>query len=255
MYGQDPEWAFKTIARYGHPIWVTEFNNPQGSKESDQKQVEGLKQSMLRLRELQQTYNVEAAHIYELMDEPYWIPSFEAYMGLVHLVPDGGGGWMPGPPKHAYQAVKQLLRGPNSVVSYKRVCDPRQQERRGTIAQIQVVYGYCLILDRQPDGRGLADWQGQLAGGMPASQLLMAMLGSDEFKVRHATYGLSNAEFVDLMYRLLLDRGPDGLGLTSYVSQLDQKSISRIDVARSIIDSGEFRAKHEPLYSSGKSGQ
>ena len=27
LYGDDPEWAFKVLKGYGHPIWVTEFNN------------------------------------------------------------------------------------------------------------------------------------------------------------------------------------------------------------------------------------
>ena len=52
VYGQDPEWAFKLIADYNRPIWVTEFNHPLGSKESEQKQAEGLHHWMTRLREL-----------------------------------------------------------------------------------------------------------------------------------------------------------------------------------------------------------
>ena len=28
MYGSDPEWAFKTLAGFKRPIWVTEFNHP-----------------------------------------------------------------------------------------------------------------------------------------------------------------------------------------------------------------------------------
>jgi len=101
MYGKDPEWAFKELAKFGHPIWVTEFNHPEGSKESEEKQAEGLRDWMTRLRELSAVYGVEAAHIYELMDETYWAPSFEAVMGLVRLEGDGKGGWRPGPPKPA----------------------------------------------------------------------------------------------------------------------------------------------------------
>ena len=90
MYGFDPD--FRILATYGRPIWVTEFNNPLGSKKSEQEQAEGLQRLFARLRELQQAYNIEAAHIYELMDEPYWAPSAEAFMGLVRLVEDGSGG-------------------------------------------------------------------------------------------------------------------------------------------------------------------
>jgi hypothetical protein len=111
MYGKDPEWAFKAIANYKRPIWVTEFDQPQGSKESAQKQAEGLRFQMTLLRELSATYNLEAAHIYELMDETYWRSSFEAVMGLVHLDSDGRGGWRRGSPKPAYFAVRDLIRG------------------------------------------------------------------------------------------------------------------------------------------------
>ena len=83
MYGEDPEWAFKALAAYDRPIWVTEFNNPHGSRDGEDVQAQGLRKSILELRELAQRYRVEAAHIYELLDEPYWGEDFEAQMGLV----------------------------------------------------------------------------------------------------------------------------------------------------------------------------
>lgn len=110
MYGEDPEWAFKKLAEYGRPIWVTEFNHPYGSKESEESQASGLRRWIKRLQELSGPYNVEAAHIYELIDETYWAPSFEAMMGLVRLDGDGHGGWRPGSPKAAYFSVKNIVR-------------------------------------------------------------------------------------------------------------------------------------------------
>ena len=115
MYGEDPEWAFKSIAAFKRPIWVTEFNHPGGSSKSAQEQAEGFKRWMKRLRELAPLYRVEAAHIYELMDETYWAPNFEAYMGLVTLEKDGDG-WRPGAPKPAYEAVKGMVRGAAGTV-------------------------------------------------------------------------------------------------------------------------------------------
>jgi hypothetical protein len=110
MYGQDPEWAFKIIAGYKRPIWVTEFNHPSGSKDGEQDQAEGLRRWIARLNQLSQAYDVQGAHVYELMDESYWAPSFEAVMGLVRLDSDGKGGWQPGAPKSAYFAVKESVR-------------------------------------------------------------------------------------------------------------------------------------------------
>jgi Glycosyl hydrolase catalytic core len=110
QYQFDDEWAFKELATYGHPIWVTEFNNPNGSMKSEQEQATGLTKLINHLRKLQKKYKIEAAHIYELMDETYWSPNFEAFMGLVRLVKNGEGGWKPGPTKAAYTIVKKLIK-------------------------------------------------------------------------------------------------------------------------------------------------
>jgi hypothetical protein len=108
LYGQDPEWAFKALAALGKPIWVTELNYPLGSsKEGEEKQAQGLASMMARIANLSDTYKVQAAFIYELCDEPYWAPSFEASMGLVRLDPGPGkGGWTVGARKAAFAAVK-----------------------------------------------------------------------------------------------------------------------------------------------------
>ncbi len=110
MYGEDPEWAFRQLAAFGRSIWVTEFNHPHGSTKSAEEQAAGLKRTIERLRALAPLYRVEAAHVYELLDEPYWAPSYEANMGLVTVEKDGDG-WKPGAAKPAYEAVKAALRG------------------------------------------------------------------------------------------------------------------------------------------------
>src|SRR5690606_29186569 len=86
-----------------------EFNNPQGSTISDEEQVRGLVKQMKRMRTLQKAYNVEAAHIYELLDEPYWAPEYEAYMGLVRVARNKNNRWEIGDRKPAYEAVQELI--------------------------------------------------------------------------------------------------------------------------------------------------
>jgi Domain of unknown function (DUF4214)/Glycosyl hydrolase catalytic core len=108
-YEGDPEKAFKFLATLGRPIWVTEFNHSRGSESGEDAQAQGLIQMMTYLRQYRRTYNVEGAHIYELMDEPYWAPSFEAVMGLVRMVKVGPRLWRPGDPKPAYYAVKKFI--------------------------------------------------------------------------------------------------------------------------------------------------
>ncbi|RWO15629.1 MAG: hypothetical protein EOS08_28735, partial [Mesorhizobium sp.] len=80
LYGGDPEEAFKFLATLGRPIWLTEFNHAGGSQEGESQQADGLVQMMTLLRRYQSPYGLEAAHLYELLDEPYWAPSYEAFM-------------------------------------------------------------------------------------------------------------------------------------------------------------------------------
>ncbi|EJN02154.1 glycosyl hydrolase [Phyllobacterium sp. YR531] len=113
LYGEDPEWAFKVLAEYGKPIWITEFNHPKGSTESEAAQAAGLKTMMEMLQRLRKRYPIEAAHIYELMDETYWAPDFEAYMGLIQLDSDGKNSWRSGRPKAAFKIVQDFIRQDN----------------------------------------------------------------------------------------------------------------------------------------------
>jgi hypothetical protein len=247
LYGQDPEWAFRILAQFKHPIWVTEVNNPEGSRAGGEQQAIGLTQMANRLRQLQRVYRVEAAHIYELMDEPYWAPSFEAIMGLVELVKDGGGGWTPGDPKPAYQAIKQFIRGPDTVPPLQRGCGLNADSREGPVARAQVAYGYCLILGRAADGGGLESWTNALNGGTSVTDMLLGFIGSDEFIDKYTTFGLSHGDYVTLLHRLLINRDPDGQGRANYIRQLEAHSLGRRDVAKAIIGSDEFRTNHPIL--------
>lgn len=109
-YGGDPEWAFKRLAAFGKPIWITEFNHPLGSsKDGEIGQAEGMRKIMAGFRALAPRYDVEAAFAYELLDETYWASSYEGQVGLMHLDPVPGGGWTLGARKIAYDAVKQTI--------------------------------------------------------------------------------------------------------------------------------------------------
>ena len=110
MYGGNPEWAFKLLAKLGKPIWVTEFDHPLGSqKDGEDGQAKGVEDTMHLLQVLAPRYDVEAAFVYELCDEPYWAPSYEAFMGLVQLTPAPTGGWTVGNRKVAYQTVRKMI--------------------------------------------------------------------------------------------------------------------------------------------------
>ncbi|MEF2553699.1 DUF4214 domain-containing protein [Aurantimonas sp. A2-1-M11] len=248
-YGQDLEWALRTIVEYGKPIWVTEFNNPLGSQRGDQQQADGLTHAMARMRELQDTYGVEAAHIYELMDEPYWAPDSEAFMGLVRVVADDDGGWIAGEPKPAYFAVRKIIRRPNPSASPKRDCDLSQTAAPPSSPIRKAIYAHCLMIGRSGDREDIGSWGAAIEDdGLPVSEMLLKMLRSDEFGDRHATFGLTNETYVGFLYRLLLGRKADPGGLDAYVGELESGSMTRPSIAAGIIASSEFMDRHPTLF-------
>lgn len=247
MYGSDPEGAFKTLAGFHRPIWVTEFNHPLGGQRSAKAQADGLVRAMSRLRQLRAAYNVEAAHIYELMDETYWAPGYEASMGLVALVADGKGGWMPGARKPAFIAVKRLIAGPAGAAAGPAGCLRNPHNRLSSPAGMVVSYAYCLVLGRPVDGQGLGAWKDALERGAPVDDMLVSLVQSREFGASHGVSRLDDADYVRLLYRVVLDREPDAAGLASYTSALTTGAMRRADVQRSLFGSGEFRIRHPLL--------
>lgn len=245
MYGDDPEWAFEELAGYGKPIWVTEFNNPYGSKNGDQQQAEGLRQAMERLKELQGKYEVEAAHIYELLDEKYWEPDFEAFMGLVRLNPRREGEWAVGEPKPAYLVAREIIRGPRLATRPQRDCDLTDSHESDALPVRKAKFAHCLILGRDGDAESVRKWAASLeSGDASLSDMLNSLARSEEFDAKYATFTLTDRAYLIFLYRLLVDREPDGYGLESYITQLREGSMDRWDVFQGMISSSEFQARH-----------
>jgi hypothetical protein len=250
MYGEDPEWAFKEISTYGKPIWVTEFNNPYGSQRSERQQAAGILQAMTRLRELKDKYRVEAGHIYELFDEPYWAPSFEAHMGLVRLVPNPAseGTWLVGEPKPAYETVRDFTRGPRPQPKPHRDCDTETTAADKAMAVRQASFAFCLILGREGDAASLEQWASAMESGeTKLTDMIIELKRSADFESRYATIGLTDRAYITFLYLLLLDRPADNHGLEVYARQLRAGTMTREAVAFGIIDSAEFRSRHAAI--------
>ena len=253
MYGEDPEWAFKKLAQYGHPIWVTEFNNPYGSQRGKELQGKGIIKTMTRLRELQTPYNVQAAHIYELMDEPYWgKDNYEAFMGLVEMKEDGKGGWMIGETKPAYATVKEYIerigaRPPHEIALRQRCVMQPAAATEALTARAKITYAYCLVLGREPDGGGLDAWSTRLESDLSIEPILISMLQSYEFSKLYDVPKLSKREYVSLMYRLLIDADPPTPVLKQAAADLEAGKPAT-GLLEALVGSKEFHARHSALF-------
>jgi predicted outer membrane repeat protein len=95
---------------------------------------------------------------------------------------------------------------------------------------------YYLCLEREPEWTGCATWSKRLTSGERNGA--MAAYGfflSAEMTRRN----LSNAEYVEVLYRALMDRAPDSNGKAYWVDLLDN-GVSRAGVFRGFAESAEF---------------
>lgn len=97
------------LASLGRPIWITEFNAGGGGDVAPEVNAARLVERIAYYRRMRSRFRLEAAFIYELLDETYWGDTFEARMGLMSIAPRGEGGWRIQGPKPAATAVRDAI--------------------------------------------------------------------------------------------------------------------------------------------------
>ena len=96
---------------------------------------------------------------------------------------------------------------------------------------------YQATLGREPDTGGFLDWTARLANGQSFLSSVAGFTGSREFQ---RVYGpLDDAGFVSLLYRNVLDREPDAIGLANWIGSL-AAGTSREQVVEGFSQSREF---------------
>lgn len=106
-----------------------------------------------------------------------------------------------------------------------------------TEQEAQVFRVYQATLGRTPDAGGYKNWVEHLNNGNSLQKIIDGFIGSEEFR---KTYGdTSNKDFVNLLYRNVLDRDPDEGGLANWLGHLE-KGMSRARVVRGFSESKEF---------------
>ncbi len=106
-------------------------------------------------------------------------------------------------------------------------------DQRAEVARLYLAYFL-----RRPDDEGFEYWVGVRRNGRSLAQISTDFATSGEFVTRYGA--LSNRQFVDLVYRNVLLRGPDSGGLNHWASALD-RGTSRGTVMLGFSESTEFR--------------
>lgn len=90
---------------------------------------------------------------------------------------------------------------------------PEMQRSVGTVTRSFLAY-----LGRVPDPSGLSYWVGKIRSGKSIGWVNASLAASPEFARRQAS--LTDAEFIDALYRDLLDRTPDAGGRAHWLAKL-----------------------------------
>ncbi len=98
---------------------------------------------------------------------------------------------------------------------------------------------YSAYFLRIPDAGGLTYWIGKRRKGAKLDTISQSFASSSEFKNRYGS--LTNAKFVDLIYKNLFDRKPDPSGRTYWTGQLDKKRKNRGQVMAGFSESNEYK--------------
>ena len=115
-------------------------------------------------------------------------------------------------------------------------------------AAIETLGFYDAALGRLPDTAGLASWIGALHAGLSQTAMAAGFYGSTEFQ---STYGtLSNADYVNLLYKNTLGRPGEAAGVTAWTGAL-ASGMSRASVLAGFATSAELVNKLLPDYANG----
>lgn len=96
---------------------------------------------------------------------------------------------------------------------------------------------YWAYFARVPDTGGLSYWIGKKRSGSTLARISDTFAASAEFKRRYG--GLTNTEFVELVYQNVLGRTADSGGLSYWTKQLNTKAIGRGGVMIAFSESSE----------------
>jgi Ca2+-binding RTX toxin-like protein len=103
----------------------------------------------------------------------------------------------------------------------------------------QVFRIYGAALDRQPDPAGFEFWLDQAESGSSIETIVGGFFNSNEFQSEYG--GLSNGDFVELLYQNVLGRSSDSQGFAFWTDRLASGVSSRADVLLGFSDSNENR--------------
>jgi N-acetylmuramoyl-L-alanine amidase CwlD len=126
----------------------------------------------------------------------------------------------------------------NGIIEYLKACGKNilsAKELASARAFVKRVYQRCLNTD--PDQATIDNWADKLAAGkILYADVIRDIITGKQFKSRN----LTDAQYVDVLYKAVLDRNPDSDGAAHWLSQL--KVLDRKTVLNYFLSSDEFKS-------------
>ena len=168
------------------------------------------------------------------------------YENVLGRAPDGAGlaAWSNAIDTGTRSRAEVVLGFSESAEFIARTADVALQY---ALASAQAIWAddvfrlYQATLDRAPDEAGLLGWSAALGQGRSYLDTVQGFVDSPEFQAKYGSS--SNVDFVTLLYNNVLDRAPEGAGLTGWTDLLDSGARSRTQVVQGFAQSLEFIAK------------
>ena len=113
---------------------------------------------------------------------------------------------------------------------------------------LQAARLYDAALDRLPDAAGLQTWISVLKAGPTLQQVAASFMNTDTFRAHYD--GLSNADYVEQLYHLVLNRDGEASGVAGWVASLD-RGVDRASVLAAFSESPEHAALTGPFWQDG----
>ena len=126
----------------------------------------------------------------------------------------------------------------NGIIEYLKACGKNilsAKELASSGAFVKRVYQRCLNID--PDQATINNWADKLAiGKISHADVIRDIIASKQFTNRN----LTDTQYVDVLYKAVLDRDPDSNGAAYWLSQL--KVSGRKNVLNNFLASDEFKS-------------
>ena len=172
----------------------------------------------------------------------------DCYKAMLDRAPDAAGTKLWGNRFEIGMSIQAVCKGILGSNEFKSLCKAygikpgninlmyARDENYERTYFIYRLYKNCL--GRTPDATGIENWCKSIKGGKTGSGIVQGFIFSKEYKGKH----VSNAEFVDMLYRTILGRGPDKTGLNTWTSKLNYTN-TREFVTNGFLFSAEFKGQ------------